>query len=126
MATLRQKRLARKIVENATLDESQSAGELLKSEGYGKSLQNHPKRVLESEGVKEELIKLGFHEDNAKRVVGEILDNTELDANPRLKAAEMVFKVAGSFAPEKQITLNVDVQPNERVAGVIAQLTKRG
>ena len=111
MATVRQKKVARKIIENAKLDKPKSTGEVLKSVGYGTGLQNQPKRVLESEGVREELINLGFDEDSAKHVVTEIL--TKGKEENRLKASDMIFKVQGSYAPEKKVNLNANLEIKE-------------
>lgn len=57
---------------------------------------------------------LGFDSDNAKRVVGEILNDGSLEPRDRLKAAENVFKVHGDFAPEKHVNLNLNGQPSDR------------
>lgn len=111
MTTVRQKKVAQKIVENATLDKPVSSGQVLKSVGYGTGLQNQPKRVLESDGVKEELAILGFDEDSAKSVVKDILQ-TGKEEN-RLKASDMIFKVQGSYAPERRVNLNAKVDMTE-------------
>ena len=57
--------------------------------------------------IVEELRKLGFDSNNAKRVVAEILNGDEEESRDRLKAAEQVFKVNSDYAPEKRVTLNV-------------------
>lgn len=122
MPTLRQKKVAKKIVENLQSSEQISAGELLKNEGYGKSLQNHPKRVLESEGVQEELRETyGFDPERAKKVVGQILEEGEND-NVKLKAAEMIFKVHGIFAAEKHVNVNIDQGVDSKLDALIAQI----
>src|SRR5690348_1292339 len=106
MATQKQKRVARLIVENATLDKPLNAGQMLEKVGYSPNLVKQPGRVIESEGVQEELEVLGFTEHKAKEVVSTILGDTEQDGNTRLKAADMVFKVKGSYA-------KTDVPPPE-------------
>ena len=111
MTTLRQKKVAHEIVNDFKTGNVRSAAEVLESVGYGTGLQNSPKRVLESEGVKNEFERLGFDEDKAKEVVGQILTSEDEEAKDRLKAAEMIFKVFGSFAPEKRVNLNI--QENE-------------
>lgn len=113
MATLRQKRVAKRVVENLSHERPESAQKVLESEGYGKSLQNHPKRVLESQGVQEELITLGFDPDTAKSVVREILIGGENDT-VKLKAADMVFKVHGTYAAEKHVNLNINEESTQR------------
>lgn len=112
MTTLRQKRVAKAVVDNLTLDKPQTAGEVLKSVGYGTGLQNQPKRVLQSEGVQEELKNYGFDPERAKEVVAEILLAGENDM-VKLKAADMIFKVHSTYAPEKSVSLNLNVSGND-------------
>jgi phage terminase small subunit len=54
-------------------------------------------------------IERGFNEATAKDVVREIMLDSEVDPNARLRATDQVFKVVGSYAPEKSLTLNVDI-----------------
>jgi hypothetical protein len=112
--TQKQKKVAAKLVENLTVDNPKSAGEILDNIGYSKAIVKNPKMILESEGVKTELIALGFDPENAKKVVGEILDNEANEPRDRLKAAEQVFKVHGSYAAEKTINLSLQISKEER------------
>jgi hypothetical protein len=109
MPTQRQKRVAKLIIENATLDKPLTGGEMLANVSYSAGLQKQPSRILESEGVREALNDYGFSEDNAKRVVAGILNEPKAANKDRLKASELVFKVHGTFAPEKSINLNANV-----------------
>jgi hypothetical protein len=107
--TLRQRRTAKLLVdaiENGT--EYKTSAEIIKSAGYGTGLQIQPSRVLESVGTIKALEDLGFTEGNAKSVVNSILSNEKAKASDRLKAADMVFKVHGTYAAEKHMTLNID------------------
>lgn len=122
MPTLRQKKVAKAIVENLKSETHQSAGEVLKSVGYGTGLQNQPKRVIESAGVQEELIAYGFHPEKAKEVVSEILIAGENDT-VKLKAADMIFKVHGSYAAEKHVSLIANVGATDRIIK-LAELLK--
>lgn len=124
MGTILQKRVARKIVEVAQSSEPITGGELVASVGYGLDMQRKPGEVLESQGVQEELGILGFTEAKAKEVVSVILGDTTEKADSRLKAADMVFKAFGTYAPEKQITLNVDLEPNEKLKALAEKLNK--
>lgn len=64
----------------------------------------------------DELKKLGFDSNNAKRVVGEILnDSVDPEPRDRLKAAELVFKVQGDFAPERSLIGHVDLTPSDDI-----------
>ena len=102
MGTERQKKLAEKIIENSKKDKPDNKGVLLESVGYDKTTATKaPKRTFEQKGVKEELKARGFDEDSAKAVVKEILHNVEVKPDTRLRAAEQVFKVQGSYAAEK-------------------------
>ena len=115
MATLKQKRLANNIVENATKDDPLNKRELLVSAGYSEITAGaNPQRIIEQEGVQEELNHLGFNESTAKEVVGEILLDETVEPQHRLKAADMVFDVHGSYAPDKHINLNLDANSTER------------
>lgn len=110
MGTQRQKKLAKVIVRNATLDKPLNSGQMLVKVGYSKNVaEAKPKDILGSEGVQEELKALGFTEDNAKKVVESIMLNEDVDASARLKATDQVFKVHGSYAPErKDVKLDVN------------------
>lgn len=114
MATLKQKRVARKIPKIIESGEPITGGELVASAGYSEEMQRKPGQVLNSPGVQLELGKLGFTEDKAREVVGLILSDSTLKPEPRLKAAEMVFKVHGTFAPDKSVTINLDADSTER------------
>ncbi len=120
MPTLRQKKVARAVVENLATDKPKSAGEVLKSVGYGTGLQNQPKRVLQSEGVQEELRTLGFDPEKAKEVVASILIAGENDS-VKLKAADMIFKVHSTYAPEKSINMNINAGGNEQALSAAEQ-----
>lgn len=109
MPTARQKKVAKLIIQNATLDKPLNGGEMLENARYSKAMQIAPGKVLESIGVQQALEEAGFTEDNAKKVVTEIMLNNEEDAQARLKATDQVFKVKGSYAPEKSARINVNL-----------------
>ena len=110
MATLRQKKLAEALAMSIENGETPTKKDLLVSVGYPESTATtYPGKVLEQKGVREELEDLGFSEATAKKVVAEILINGE-EESARLKAADMVFKVHGTYAPTESKNLNVDVK----------------
>jgi hypothetical protein len=110
MTTPRQKKLAKAIVENLKKEVPQPAGALLESAGYGLGTQlGSPGRTIEQKGVQEELIRLGFSEGNAKKVVARLMNDEDVDPNARLKAADMTFKVHGSYAPERSVNMNLNL-----------------
>lgn len=116
MATLRQKELAKLIVKNASTKNKRLAKDLLVSAGYGVvTSEASPGRTIEQKGVQKELKLMGFTVENAKRVVSKIMDSEEEDSTPRLKAADMVFKVHGAYAAEKHLNLNVEVEASEEI-----------
>lgn len=116
MPTPRQKKLAKLIIENSTLDKPLNGGEMLEKVSYSKGLQKQPSRVIEAEGVKQALADYGFTEDNAKKVVSEIMLNDKVSANDRLKATDQVFKVHKSYGENNQTNNHlVIVIPNELV-----------
>ena len=111
MATVKQKRLAKVIIENSTIDNPLNKGQMLEKVGYAKSVaEAKASDILESDGVKEELISQGFTEENAKQVVQEIMMDSTKDPSSRLKATDQVFKVHGSYAPEKNVNINMNVK----------------
>lgn len=115
MATVRQKKLARVIIENAALDKPLNAGQMLEKVGYSKSMAKAKAgEILDSQGVKEELEVLGFTEHAAMKVVDEIMNDKTVDPSARLKATDQVFKVRGTYAPEKKLIANLNVNEAKR------------
>lgn len=120
MPTAKQKKVAQLLIENIQLDKPLNGGQMLAKVGYSKSMQ-HAKvnDVLESEGVKEALNDYGFNVETAKRVIGQILTDGEND-NVKIKAADMVLKVHGTYAPEKSVNLNINEIHDSRIDALIA------
>lgn len=108
MPTILQEKLADEIVKNVKLKKPKNKKELLVSVGYAElTATQNASAVLEQKGVQEALEERGFTEDNAKRVVEKILNSDKTEPNARLKAADMVFKVHGSYAPDKHLNINL-------------------
>jgi len=63
--------------------------------------------------VKDYLTKIGFTESAAKEVVAELLHSQKVKPADRLAAADKVFKVLGTYAPEKSISLNLSLAKDE-------------
>lgn len=99
--TPKQRKLAEGIVENIAKDKPDTQRNIIRRAGYSESRARKPIELIESPGVQAELEILGFNERKAKEVVGEILGDVDEQAKDRLKAAEMVFKVHGSFVADK-------------------------
>ena len=117
MATVKQKNLAKEVVNNIKREKPLNKGELLGLVGYAKKTQTHKcGLVFEQKGVQEELKELGFDENSAKQVVKEIMLNPKVDPSTRLKATDQVFKVRGSYAPEKKdITGNMNLDADRKI-----------
>lgn len=113
MATIKQKRVAKLIIENATLDEPLNSGQIVEKSRYSKSMVIKPGVVINTQGVQDALEEYGFTEDNAKKVVSEILLDPKQRPDTRINAAKEVFKVRGSYAPEKSQALNVNIGLNK-------------
>ena len=122
--TIRQKRVARRIKEAVESDEKITVGEILRQEGYSENISRQPSRVINSPGVQEELAAIGFTPENARVVVGQILLDSSNKPEPRLKAAEIIFKVHGSFAPERTESVVAHIDVNERLKALAAKLNK--
>jgi hypothetical protein len=104
-----QYRVAEAIIENSQLDKPKSDAEMLLDVGYAETTAYHKqKEIIQSEGVQEALQDFGFTEENAKRVVANIMLNDGSRDENRLKAAGMVFDVFGSAAPKKTLNLNLN------------------
>lgn len=124
MGTQKQKKIAKLIIENATLDQPLNGAELVANSGYGESMSKNPQVILQSQGVLEELEIAGFNEQTAKQVVVDIMLDPKVDTSSRLKATDQVFKVRGSYAPEKKLNLNMnsEVMSTEDIETIAQQL----
>lgn len=110
MPTIRQKRLAEAIVNNGLREQPLNKAELVVSAGYAEmTAKANAGFIIDQPGVQEALDDLGFTEENAKKVVVKILLEGK-EESAQLKAADMVFKVKGSYAPEKSQNVNLNVK----------------
>lgn len=127
MATERQRKLAKAIVENAVAKKPKNKKELLVSSGYSViSAEASPGVIIEQKGVQEELRILGFDSESAKKVVSEILNGDKIAPKDRLRAADMVFKVDGTYAPEKtDLTTKGEPLMNSDVAQILEEVVER-
>jgi hypothetical protein len=79
---------------------------------------------LQKPAIIEELKKLGFDTNNAKRVVGEILNDEDAEYRDKLGAVDKVFKVNGDYAPEKSVNINLDANSTERTKELGTRLVR--
>lgn len=128
MPTNLQRNLAENIVKNLKRKKPLNKKELVVSSGYDlTTAEKQVPAVFEQKGVKEALNELGFNEYSAKKVVKDIMLNEKVDANARLKATDQVFKVEGSYAPEKtaNINMNVSVDIEEKANEAISRFLSK-
>lgn len=120
MPTVKQRKLAKVIAENAKLDKPLNRGEMLSKVGYSKKVAKHkPSQIIQADGVKEALEELGFTEENAMKVVSEIMLNPKIKPEARLKATDQVFKVQGSYVADREqgnktLIVNITSESAER------------
>lgn len=108
MSTIRQKILAANMVRNMVTKEWKTAKEIIVASGYAPSKGHNPHQVFDKLGFQEEMERLGFDEDSAKSVVVGVMRSKRSKPSDKLKATDQVFKVQGSYAPEKRVNLNVN------------------
>lgn len=114
MTTVLQENLAKAIVKNSRRKKPYNKGQLLASVGYSAKVAKHkPQEILEQKGVLDALEEYGFDPDSAKRVVKEILNKDTARDDVKLRAADMIFEVHGTYAPVKSVNINVDVKPSD-------------
>lgn len=100
--SIRQRRAAKLIIEAAQGNPLLNTdAKIVVAAGYANSCKDSPYKVLDTSGVKEALSDYGFNSETAKKVVSYILENGEAENRDRLKAADMVFKVGGDYASDK-------------------------
>lgn len=124
MPRTRQKRVAKLIIENATREKPLTAKEIVVNSGYAPVMGKNSHVVMNSAGVKQALNEYGFSEDNAKQVVAQILLNENEQAHNRLKASDQIFKVHGSYAPEKHVNVNLAPEPSDKIKELADKLNK--
>ena len=94
----KQKIVARKIAESLKTSTPKPAIDIMAEAGYGRN-RRHPKRIIESEGVKEEL-KAILSIEETDNVVRSIMMASEKDSD-RIKASDLIYKRTGAYAPTK-------------------------
>lgn len=124
MATTKQKKIAHLIVENIKLDKPLNGGQMLEKVGYSPNLVKQPGRVIESDGVKDELALLGFSVAEADKTVANLLKNAEKEET-KIKAAQEIYKRLSAYAPEKSVNLNVNRTDSSRLDAIIAHIEQQ-
>lgn len=108
--TPRQRRVAKLMLDVAQgkRPDIKNQGQIVVEGGYSPAIEKSPHDVLNTTGVTIALKELGFNPDGAKKVVESILYNENSADKDRLKASDMVFKVHGTYAPDKHVNVNVE------------------
>lgn len=123
MPTNLQRNLAREIISNSKRKKPLNKKQLVVSSGYGEvTADRHASEVIEQVGVLEALNDFGFSVDNAKKVVGNILNDERVKPETRIRASEQVFKVHGTYAPDKSININIEADASNEVKELTEKL----
>lgn len=125
--TPRQRRAAKIMLDVAQgkRPDIKNSGDIVLAAGYAATNKEQPKRLLNTTGVTEALSDYGFSPETAKKVVQQILESETAMHKDRLKAADMVFKVHGTYAAEKSVNVNIDATvDNERLLELADRMRK--
>lgn len=96
MATERQKRVAKMIVENQFLNKPLSKKEMLAKVSYSKGIQKQPSRIIESEGVQEEVKSI------AEQIPDSLLIEKHLELVKASTLEHMTFPLGPKDEKEKE------------------------
>lgn len=107
--TLKQKTLAHLVADAINNGSDKSQGQLIQEAGYSPVTAENPKIVFNQDGFKKELAKLGFSINAADQQVNNLLVNGKKEET-KLKAADLIYKRLGGYAPDR--TINVSVKGN--------------
>lgn len=106
MSTRQQEKLAQAIKNYALSGVRISKKELLKSVDYSpNTAHGHANKILKAEGTLKALEAAGISTENADNVVKSILNTKTvyemITPDNQLRAADMIYKRLGAYAPEK-------------------------
>ncbi len=127
MSTIRQKKLAKNIAENMRAKKPRNKKELLVASGYSEiTAKASPNIIMEQKGVVDELEILGFSVQRAKEVLAGILNAPSIyemvTPENQIRAAQEVFKVFGAYAPDKHMTVNIDIEVSDDIKALADKL----
>lgn len=105
--TIRQRKAAQLIVDTARGKTGiLTDAEIVRAAGYSQTVEQVPHKVLSNSGVLEALDDLGFNEETAKKVIAKILNSDESKDENKIRAADLVFKVKGSYVADQNTKEN--------------------
>ncbi len=106
MATLKQKKIVKKISENLGSNNPKPMGALMIESGFKKSVAKTPIRVLQSKGVKSLLLKAGITETKLIEEWRELAlhkkPKNKFSYEMKIKALDKLTEIAGIGGKEKQ------------------------
>lgn len=112
MPTLKQEKTAKEIIKAIEgKSDVETKEQLLEKVGYSPGIAKSPSRVLESQGFKEVLDRYLPDERLAEKH-DQLLDDEKSEI--QIKALDLAYKIKGSYAPEKSVTLNLDVHVSDK------------
>ena len=119
MPTLKQQALAKNLTDALGAREIPTKKELMIKSGYSEiNADKHTKEVFSGKGFEEALVENGFTEENAKSVIQEILLDKRKKDSVRMDAAREIFKVFGTYAPEKKAIVTQHIQSNPELEAI--------
>ena len=99
---IQRQRLVQNIINNQKTQRYKNLVELMVASGFSRSYANSDGYlIIKDPQIQKQLVKFGFNELTAKAIVTEIAFCGE-EGN-RLRAAQEMFKVHGSYAPEQHV-----------------------
>lgn len=99
MPTLKQKKVAKALLKNASADNALNRTEMLQKVGYSTSMAKaRGKDIIESQGVKDALAELGLTEE---LIVGSLIEDIKLKPQDRLGELRLGAQIRG-MTEEKQ------------------------
>lgn len=106
----RHKQIAKALHDNMFVDQPLTKAKLLVEKGGypATTVNSKVDSIITHPAVKQAMEENGFTVEAAKGVVTQIMFNSESDV-ARLKATDQVFKVLGTYAAERVVSLNLDV-----------------
>ena len=115
MSTIKQKRVAKLLIDAAAMDNPPTKGQILESAGYGKGVAKTPDRVLEAQGVKDALAEYGLTEELITTALVADIYNKENNRLGELKlGAEILGMTKREDSGNKTLIINVTSETAER------------
>ena len=106
--------LTKKLAQEVAYGDSTSFRQALEKVGYAKTYVNHKgNQIKNSPALLKELEAIGFTEEAAKARVAGIMNSPivyeMVTPDNQLRAADMAFKVFGTYAPEKNVNISASL-----------------